>query len=177
MTRWQRMENIAIGAGLIFLGLLLLVDARYDYYTVTTLISLTMLIYGLRLLVYYFRMARLMVGGKRMLFRGVIAMDLGLYTYLITDVPRWYVMLYLIVINAFGAAANIVHAVQERRAEASAWKRDMAGGAAQIALSAVCLLSIRSIGVVVVVYCVGLLTTGITKVVSAFRKTEIVYVR
>ena len=50
-------------------------------------------------------------------------------------------------------------------------------GAAQIALSAVCLLSIRSIGVVVVVYCVGLLTTGITKVVSAFRKTEIVYVR
>ena len=58
-------------------------------------LGLTLMLSGIRSLVYYFTMAKHMVGGLAVLYRGVIVFDIGLFTLSLVDVPLIFIMLYL----------------------------------------------------------------------------------
>ena len=78
MTKLQRISNILTGLVLILISILIFVIPESGYPFAVTIIGLTLTATGLRLLIYYLTMARHMVGGKLMLFIGIIALDAGM---------------------------------------------------------------------------------------------------
>ena len=77
---------------------------------------------GLRSLVFYFSMGRYMVGGKSLLFHGIIRLDLGMLAYSISNEEKYYVLLYLIGYHAFSGAIDLMHSMEARKLDAP-WRR------------------------------------------------------
>ncbi|MBR4457178.1 MAG: hypothetical protein IKS32_13325 [Solobacterium sp.] len=128
MTQWQKLKTILFAlleillAGVIILlrdkdfstlnipGAERLTRGVVSYYLILTVFVIVMLIYGIRLIVFYFTMARFMTGGRGMLYRGILYTDLALYTLSLNSVPVNYIMIYLIAILVFAGAINLFQA-------------------------------------------------------------------
>lgn len=82
---------------------------------VVAVLSAALVIGGIRMFVYYFSMARHMVGGLTILYRAIILLDLGLFTATLNSIPLPYVMLYLASIHAFSGAVGIMRAGSKAR--------------------------------------------------------------
>ena len=121
MSTGRRIGNVLTGVMMLALSLLLVIlDGGAGFVLVAVILSLTLVAAGLRALHYYFTMARHMVGGKAMLCRGVILLDLGVFTTTLTDVPKLYIVLYLLAVHAFAepggqAAAGVLAAEHDHR--------------------------------------------------------------
>ena len=76
---------------------------------------------GIRLIWYYFTMARHMVGGRSILYRGVLFVDFGVFTGSLALVPHIYVLLYLAGTLAFSAVVDLLRA-KEAKGIDSPWK-------------------------------------------------------
>ena len=57
------------------------------------------------------------------------------------------------------------------------WKLKLFHGILNVAVSAGCFIFINNPGVAVLVYGIGLVYSGILRIISAFRKTTFVYIR
>ncbi|MBP3783727.1 MAG: hypothetical protein J6I68_10825, partial [Butyrivibrio sp.] len=101
MTKFQRLKNLIYGLLLIASGMILLYIPENAFVFLLLLLSTTLLISGINTLTYYFTMARFMVDGKMMLYKGIIVSDFGVLTASLVDVPRQFVLVYLIGVHAF----------------------------------------------------------------------------
>ena len=70
MTIWQKLKNVLSAVLMILIGIVMLLFGEKAYMVIISVFSLTLEIMGLRMLVFYFSMARYMVGGRNILFRG-----------------------------------------------------------------------------------------------------------
>lgn len=173
-----RVKNIAEGLGLIFIGVLLVIDKEDSYWLLMMFVSLALFVGAIRILVYYFRMARHMVGGKMILYRGIIMLDLGVITLSLTDIPVYYFLMYIIALHLFMGLVDCVRALEARQEKAPSWKWQMIEGALILVLSFICLFGLRSLSRVIniYIYCFGLAAAGVVRIVSACQKNAIVYV-
>ena len=137
-------------------------------------ISLT--VYGIRKLVYYFTMARHMVGGLMILFAGIIAFDMGAFSCTLLSHPRIIVVLYLVSGNVLAGVTSIMRALEARGLDSS-WRPALVRGIVWLSHALCCLLFIGSDFSIVVLYSLGLLYAGITTVASAFKRTDIIYIQ
>ena len=80
MTSIQRIEKILVGLLMLACCALMVYEPDVGFYVVALILALMMLIYALRCFIFYFSMARHMVGGKSLLFRGIIVLDLAVFT-------------------------------------------------------------------------------------------------
>ena len=156
---------------------LLLYDPKSNFLLITLIISCVLLIEALRMLWYYFTTAKLMVGGKQILYQGVIFLDLALFSFSLSDVPLIYIILYLIAVNAVAGVVDIGLAVQAHSAGAPIWKLRFSAGFIELCLALICLGNINNINIVTYVYVISLAYTAIVKIVSALRKNEVVYIQ
>lgn len=177
MSKLQRVENILLGAGTILLGVAMMAFPESGFYIAVFILILTQMFTGIRLLVYYFTMARFMVGGRSILFRAVIVLDLAAFTYALSDIPRVYVIVYLIAYHAFAGAIDVMRAMEAKRFEAPSWKINMGYGLVNIGIAAACCIFAGSVEMIVYVYAAGLLYSGVDRIVSAFRRTAVVYIQ
>ena len=97
MTRINRIENFLIGLLMIAGSIALAINPEESLPVITAIMSVSLWIYGIRMMVYYLTMARHMVGGLRVLFRAILMLDLGYFAMGLTEIPLLYVMLYLAV--------------------------------------------------------------------------------
>ena len=179
MSKFQRILNIVSGLFFLGCGMLMLISPNKGYYFVALILSLSLILWGIRLLVYYVTMARYMVGGKFILFFGLIILDCGLFTVTLASVPPMYVVLYLLVVHAFGGLVDILRGNEARRLEAPKWQRSIAFGAINIIIALValgCGILRNSPDVVVVIYGLGMIYSAFGRIISAFRRTEIIYI-
>ena len=72
MTRINRIENFLIGLLMIAGSIALAINPEESLPVITAIMSVSLWIYGIRMMVYYLMMARHMVGGLRVLFRGIL---------------------------------------------------------------------------------------------------------
>ena len=177
MSKFTRIRNVLTGILTIAVSVLLATTPEFGYPVITLLLSLSLLFYGLRSVVYYFSMARHMVGGRQSLYRGILFSDLGIFTLTLTNVPHVYILLYLLAIHAFSGAVAIMGALEARRYEAQHWRLKLINGIVNILLALSCLIFIRSMRVAVYVYCIGLCYSACMRIISAFRKNAIVYIQ
>ena len=179
MSKLQR--TISFIAGLFFLacGIIMLASPNSGYYIVALILSISLLYFGVRMLIYYLTMARYMVGGKLILFLSLIVLDFGLFTVTLSDVPPMYIVLYLLAVHAFGGLVDILRGREARRYDSPEWKKHMIFGIVNIAIAFVALgygIFSNSPDVVVVIYGLGLIYSAFGRIVAAFSRTEIVYI-
>lgn len=176
MTRVQRIRSFISGLIMIFSAFLLIYFRTNAYRVILTLVAFSFLMSGIGSLHYYFTMARFMVGGKLSLYKGAILVDFAILTTTLDDVPRIYILLYLIVINAFTGFVEVFDAWQSFKVR-SAWKLKLCNGLINLFLVLICLLFIKHTNTAVYIYGCSIIYAGLYKIAAAFRKTTFVYIQ
>lgn len=179
MTKLRRIKEILWGFLMILCGLCLFVVPEDGYYIVTFLLSIALILSGGRSLVYYFQLARHMIGGKWILYKGICLLDLGLFTLTIMDIPLLYVMLYLLIVHAFAGLVDILKALEARKIESPVWKKSMSYGILNLLVGLLPFLGIlthNSLRIAVYTYSAGLIYSALVRIAGSFRKTAIVYI-
>ena len=135
MSGGQRIKNILIGIAII-LGALILIAFPEDGIIITaSILSLSLFIYGIKTLIYYVTMARHMVGGRIMLYLAVVVLDLGMFTMMLTNIPKIYIVLYLVVVYAFAGVVSILRALEAKRYQAPMWKLSLISGIINVVIA------------------------------------------
>ena len=180
MTLTKRIMKI-LGALLTALGAWIILKlGEQGFLFVGLVLSVSLIVFGVRNLIFYFTMARHMVNGRSILYLGVIALDFGVFTLSVSRYQGLFVVLYILVAHAFSGAIDIMRAREARQMEAGFWRLNMAEGVINIsfALAAIVFgLVLDSVKVVSGVYAAGLIYTAVMNLISAFRKTAIVYIQ
>jgi uncharacterized membrane protein HdeD (DUF308 family) len=166
-----------IGALLMFLFSFLLIWSQFvvengGISIIMVIVAFWLVIYGIRILNYYSRMARFMVGGKTVMILGFVFLDLGLFTMSLLDAHPIYIILYLLAFYAFSGAIDVMRAFEQKGNE-SRWKLKLATGFIEISIALTAFISgvfFRSTNIVVIIFALGLAYTALAKVIDAFRK-------
>ena len=175
MTGIQRVRTVFEGLMMLLAVALLLLSAEVGYRLIGLILSVILLVEGVRSLLFYFNMARNMVGGRIILFRGIIALDLGVFAYTLQDIPPAYILLYILIGHLFSGVVEVLRAMEARRME-SRWRLILAYGIANILLALACGLCFHNPTLLSYVYAVGLFYSACLRIAQAFRKTAIVYI-
>ena len=177
MSGGQRIKNILIGL-LVILGAVILITFPEKGIVVTAaILSLSLFIYGIKTLIYYITMARHMVGGRIMLYIAVVVLDLGMFTLMLTGIPKTYIALYLVVVYAFSGAIDILRSIEAKKYQASSWRFSLISGIINVAVAIMCVIFIGSTYMIVYLYSAGLIYSAVARIITAFRKTAIVYIQ
>lgn len=177
MTKARRVGTVFVGLFLVLFGLSMMIEPNRVYWAIVLILGFTMLITGIRSLVYYLSMAKHMVGGRVALYRAIIILDLGLFTLSLTNVPIIFVVLYLAGIHGFSGAIDIMRAMEAKRLQAASWKMNLVHGIVNVVMAGLCLAFIGTVEVAVEIYAAGLVYSGIIRIIQAFRKTTVVYIQ
>ena len=175
MTSLQRIRKVLKGLLMLLGAAFLLLIPDKGYLIIGLILSVVLILDGIRSLWFYFTMARNMVGGKMILFRGIIGLDLGVFAYTLKEIPPVYILLYLLIANLFSGVVDVLRAMEAKRME-SRWRLSFVTGAFNILLAVACGFCFRDPTVLTYVYSAGLVTSALLCIAQAFRKTAIVYI-
>jgi hypothetical protein len=180
MSRFGRILHAIAALFMIAIAVLtFFLDAIHGLKLVLLVIQAGMTLRGLQAIIYYFSMARHMVGGKNVLFRGMIFLDLGILAGTIFEHPAVYILIYISLLHIFTGAVSALRANESRKIGTS-WKMKMAYGITNILLAlivVICGIAFDNLRIAVWVYSIGLIYSSILRIISSFRKTEIVYIQ
>ena len=176
MTKWQRMKTIFRSLICLAFIPLLMADPDFGCVVIVLFLGIASALAGLRMLIYYASMARHMVGGIFILYIGVILLDFGLFTISVADIPKQYIMLYLMLVHLFYGLVEIMRAMEIRKRSMDFWRFKLMMGLGNLAIGALCIACINSGKMTVYIYCMGLLWSALLRIISAFRPASVVYV-
>ena len=176
MGKARRVFNVLSGLLTIFFGIIMLDGMERAYSIMLFFLEIALILRGVRLLSYYVSMARHMVGGKIILYEGVFFLDMGLFLVSIDDLPKMYVLLYLIIGLAISGIVDLLRANEIRLLESGHWKYQAFTGIVKIMATIVSFASFKYSFILVNVYSFGVIHSGVAKIVSAVRPGAIVYI-
>ena len=177
MTKIRRINNIIIGLIMIVTAILLIRYPQEGYNVILLFLTIALIFSGIASLYYYFSMARFMVGGKVSLYKGVILINLGIFTGSLENVSHVYILVYLALIHAFSGLVEILHANESRKYGAKSWKLKFSHGIINVLMALACVFFMKQQNTAVIIYCLGLLYSGIIRIITAFRKTTFIYIQ
>jgi len=143
------------------------------------LLGFGMTIRGLRAMYYYLTMARYMVGGKTVLYRSFILLDLGTLAGSLVGHAIIYAVIYLAALHTFDGIVSIFRA-NESRSYGAHWRLKMAYGVTNVLMAAAVIIGaavFKQPLVMTYVYGAGLMYSAVLRIISAFKKTGIVYIQ
>lgn len=179
MTLAKRIGKILRAAVLCLTAWVMFRMGEDGFLLVSLLLSLALVVFGARNVIYYFSMARHMVGGRRILYIGVIALDFGVFTLSVSDNRGMFIVLYLLAAHAFAGVVDVMRAREARQLESPSWRLSLAEGIANIgvaAASATAGIFLGDMRALTLIYAAGLLYSALLDLISAFRRTAIVYI-
>ncbi len=172
MTVFQRIRGVFVGVLMLVFAVILIVNPSDDIYMLLIIIlALGLVISGIKDIIFYFTMARHMVGGKMILIQGVIVLDFGILTGSLSNVPKFYVLLYLIGVHAFSGVVETLRALESKRAVDGPWKLKLSHGIVNFLLAAACLIFIKHADTALIIYGIGLVYSAVMRILTAFRRT------
>ena len=178
MSGFQRIRGVLIGLVMLFAAFAFIAYPSEDVYiTIVTILALGLAIAGIKDIIFYFRMARHMIGGKMILIQGAIIFDFAILTGAMANVPKIYILLYLIGIHAFSGVVEILRAMEAKNSVDGSWKMKFGHGLVNLALAALCLIFIRHSNTAIMIYSVGLIYSGIMRILNAFRRTSFILIQ
>lgn len=177
MTRLRKINTALIGTVMLVIGVVMMLFPNDAYSYVLVLIGIGFLLNGLKALYYFFTMARFMVGGKMLLYQGVIMLDFAALTISFTDLRRGYILAYLAIIHAFTGVVGIMSSIEAKRYGARSFKLKLFSGILNIVMALSCLIFVRVANTAVYIYALGLIYSGVINIITAFRKTAFIYIR
>ncbi len=90
-----------------------------------------------------------------------------------------FIVLYILGINAFSGIVDILRALEARKLQSPSWRMNLAAGIVSIvfALAAgVSGLVMKDMEVTTIIFVIGVFWSAAAKLISAFRRTAIVYI-
>lgn len=175
MTAGKRILNVLSGVIMLLCSVGMMLYPNDGYVFVVFFVDISLLLYGVRMLVYYFTMARFMVGGIATFYKSIIAIDFGMFVFNIEIIPQKYAMLYLVFCLAFSGIVDVLRAM-ESRSIAAPWRLHMGYGVLKFVTAVSCLFFLNSVKVLTFIYCIGLIHSAVLAFINAFRKSAIVYI-
>lgn len=176
MTAVKRIENILIGLLTLAAAAAIVVQPDEGYAVVVFILGLSLLVLGIRTLIYFFVLAVHMVGGRIILYEGIILTDLGLFSSSLATLPKIYVMIYLVMYNLFEGVINVMSAIESKKQRAP-WKIKMAEGFMNIFFAVICIALGGTVSIMVEIYAAGLVINALARIIKAFRRTAIIYIQ
>ena len=176
MSKITRFSNILLGLGTLFISLCLLAVPKDGIEVVMFILSLAFTVFGIRTLVLYFTMAKHMVGGKSILYLGLIILDFGLISASMLTQSKLYIVIYLIAMHAFYGVVSLLRAKEERTYGVTS-KKKLLNGLINIAVAISCLFFMGNMDMLIRIYAVGLIFAAAARIYSGLRKEDIVYVQ
>lgn len=177
MTRFQKIESLLIGLFMIAYVCLIiyLYNAFPDMAIIAILYGLTavMAYNAVKRLIYYFTMARHMVGGRGVMYRGILYLDLAGFILTLQFLPTTYMMIYLVFLLGFRGAIDIFGAVDSHRIGAH-WKLKFINGAIALFFCFYALFVLQNRTAVVYIYCLSLLSDAIIRIFNSLRVDPVV---
>ncbi len=177
MGKAKRIMYVVTGLFMIASSVIMSVFYEVGYIVVLIILEIMLFAHGIRLLFYYFTLARYMVGGISIFYKGILFLDSGLFALNMDDIPRPYAMVYLVGCLIVSGVIDVMRANTARKLESAHWKYQCSSGIIKIIVSVICLCLINSPAMLTIIYSLGLLHAGIGRIATAFRETDIVYVK
>ncbi len=177
MGKAKRIAYFFKGLVMIIASLIMFAWPEEGYLVVLFILEMTLLIHGIQKIWYYFSMARFMVGGINIFYRGLLIFDAGLFTLNLRNMPPIVTMLYLIAVMLFSGVINVAKANETRKQKSIHWKYSMFSGGVKILVAIVCIFHLHSAEIITTIYSIGLFCSAVSHIVTSFRKTAIVYVQ
>ncbi len=177
MTGFQRVKRVLFGLCMLAVAVIfILFPSDETYMFVVSFLALGLAIAGIKDILFYFFMARHMVGGKMILIQGVIVLDFAMITGSLADVPKIYILLYLIGIHAFSGVVEVLRAMEAKKTVDGPWKLKISHGMVNFGLAVACLIFIRHSNTALMIYSIGLIYSAVVRILSAFRKTSFILI-
>ena len=176
MSSLQKIGKVVLGILMAACGALVLAYPKDGLDVMGWFFSVALAIAGIRLLCYYLSMGRHMVGGKALLFLGILLVDFGVLAASLTDSPNVYLVVYLIAIHAFTGLINLLRA-NEAKKVGGQWQFTMLQGVVSLLIAVACVVFIKSPDTIALIFCAGMFWSAGVNIVSAFKQTQIVYVQ
>ena len=169
MTKRQKLKNIMIAILDVVFGIIMIAVPDFGYLMIIGIMSVTLLFYGLKKLLFYFTMARHMVGGKRILYDGMIIFDLGAFTVAMADIPRFYIMIYLMGGIIFSGVIEVLRSMEKKKLGAG-YKFKLTQGIVCILIGIFGMIFSKDTNYIVYFYCIGMLYSAYIRIAEVFRK-------
>lgn len=176
MNTFKKIFSILWALIVVVLVYLIIQEPTFGYLVILAVFSLGLLISGIKDMIFYFTMAKYMVGGKSILYRSIILINFALFALTALDIPHLYIMIYFLALCLFTGFISIMRAREMKKNESS-WRLKLTEGIIYILIAVMGAIFITSLEVTVYIYCVGLVYSAVMRIVSAFRRTAIVYIQ
>lgn len=177
MTAFQRIKQILFALLMILSAVIFIIlPAEISLVAIISILAAGLAISGIKDIVFYFTMARHMVGGKLILFQGAVILDFALFTMSLSNVPKIYILLYLVGIHAFSGVVEILRANEARKTVEGPWKLKFSHGIINILLAALCVVFIKHLGIAVLIYSGCLVYSAVIRIINACRKTAFILI-
>lgn len=140
-------------------------------------VGMMLVYYGVRYIIYYITNAQHMVGGKWFMLIGIIMFDMGTFAIAIFDRAQVITIVYIIITHFVVTVLGAIRTVGDRKDNNPRWKISLAqtiAGFIQITLS---VIFINHSMIPLYLYCIYAIYSAILMIISAFKKTAIVYVQ
>ncbi len=178
MSLFKRLKELLIALVTVIFGIVLLFAGEEGQLIVVCIICLFLFLEGIYLLIYYLRMARHMVGGKRILISSILTLDLGLLTLQMISMNTT-ILLYLLGIFAFTGVIDILRSMEAKR-YGGHWKVKFVNGCLYIIISVALIIAgifVNNTYFLVCCFSISLIYSAFIRILSALRKTAIVYIQ
>ena len=177
MSKFKRIENIIVGIAIILMSIFMLVVPSTGYYMATVILGIVLLFNGIKQLIYFFSMGIHMIGGKIILYRALITLDLSFFVLSIRGIEQRYMMVYFIMYYFFVGMITIFRAYESRKLEAGFWKWKLINGVIKVTISVMCIVYNNSEDIMLYLVCFGLIVSAVTRITMALKKTAIIYIQ
>ncbi len=177
MSVSQKIKSVITSVLYIALALILILKPDNGMIITAAVLSLALLIYGIRFLYFYFTLSRHMVGGRRELYISVILLDLAFFVLALKDIPQIYIAIYLIIFHILSGVIDFLRSVESLQFRAPVWRFKLISGIIHIIIAVLCVVFIRSTEILVYVYSAGLIYSAATRIINAFSKKSFVYIQ
>lgn len=176
MTRWQKIRGVCAGIIMLVMGTLLTGVGGEMYGVILLVYSCGLVLFGIRMLFYYFTMARYMTGGILFLYLGIFFTDLGVFAFSLSSVPRVYIMMYLAGSMALAGVIDVLRGLDGKRI-GGRWKLRTLRGIISVLSAVICLFYTNTPDMAVMIYSAGLVNNGVIRIVNCFVPSEIITIQ
>lgn len=165
---------------MLALGLaIIMIKTEYAMSLALACIGIGMTLRGFNSLYYYLTMAKNMVGGKLVLYWGIIYLELGLLSSTLSGHPSIFAIVYIAILLGFSGVVSILRANESRKAGGH-WRLRLSYGAAEVLMTAAIIVSgavYHETTAALYIYGAALIYSAALRMVSAFRRADIVYIQ
>ncbi|MBO7703747.1 MAG: DUF308 domain-containing protein [Solobacterium sp.] len=179
MTTGQRITTILTSILMILAALFLLFlwdQTQLSFYLIVFIYGIILLISGIKCLIFFFTMSRNMVGGKTMLYKGILLVDIAVYILNLDDLPPLYLVLYLAGMLAFSGVVDCMNAWESKKVHGR-WMLKMARGIGSILAGVFCVFRMNSMETVVIIFCGGLIYNAVIRIINALQPHAVIAIQ